>query len=211
MTVNNKYFNVKTAGITPSGIAYERPKITGQYIVHRTGDDGWHLANGTYDYPTPANPLYVQTLDTTASSNAWRILKHPNIFGNYNRITNLDGTTMSGSVDGAVIDHLTGLMWKYDPYTGIWDDAIDYAHTLTYNGHSDWRMPNINEALSICGQRSGTEVIWLSLNGSYAEIFYSSSTRWDSTTYMIGAIYTAYAFSNPKTTARKAYLCRTFA
>jgi hypothetical protein len=35
------------------------------------------------------------------------------------------------------------------PSTMIWDDAIDNCEALDYAGHTDWRLPNIKELMSI--------------------------------------------------------------
>jgi hypothetical protein len=61
--------------------------------------------------------------------------------------------------DGTVTDNLTGLMWSKDANldngTMTWNDAIDYANNLSLgsagcgNNHTDWRLPNIKELLSM--------------------------------------------------------------
>jgi hypothetical protein len=58
--------------------------------------------------------------------------------------------------DGTVIDLVTGLMWVKDPgqIAGFYDrmywyDAINNCENLDYAGWSDWRLPNINELMSI--------------------------------------------------------------
>jgi len=57
--------------------------------------------------------------------------------------------------DGTVVDMATGLMWVKDPQTAglgmtmYWYDAINACENLIYAGHDDWRMPNINELMSM--------------------------------------------------------------
>jgi len=57
--------------------------------------------------------------------------------------------------DGTVTDAVTGLTWVSDPMVAglgapmYWYDAIDACENLNFAGHSDWRLPNINELLSI--------------------------------------------------------------
>lgn len=57
--------------------------------------------------------------------------------------------------DGTVTDMATGLTWVSDiVLAGLdiemyWQDAIDACEALNFAGHSDWRMPNITELLSI--------------------------------------------------------------
>ena len=59
--------------------------------------------------------------------------------------------------DGTVMDLATGLMWVKDPYQigspfnnpMYWYDALNACENLEFAGWNDWRMPNINELLSI--------------------------------------------------------------
>lgn len=57
--------------------------------------------------------------------------------------------------DGTIIDTVTGLMWIKDPtQAGLgspmyWYDAIIACENLDFAGHNDWRLPNINELMSI--------------------------------------------------------------
>ena len=48
--------------------------------------------------------------------------------------------------DGTVTDNRTGLIWQQGetpPMT--WEDALKYARSTSLAGHSDWRLPKINE------------------------------------------------------------------
>jgi hypothetical protein len=63
--------------------------------------------------------------------------------------------TVSGD---CVTDNLTGLMWTKNanmPGSGVtWQGALDYVATTVNSGagtcgHSDWRLPNINELRSL--------------------------------------------------------------
>ena len=54
--------------------------------------------------------------------------------------------------DGTVTDETTGLMWMQsdDGLTRNWKDALAYCETMTASaplaaGHSDWRLPDVNE------------------------------------------------------------------
>lgn len=64
--------------------------------------------------------------------------------------------------DGTITDNATGLMWVQDPYQigGVWaaagnptsmtwNNAIDNCLALNYAGHTDWRLPNRIELISI--------------------------------------------------------------
>ena len=63
---------------------------------------------------------------------------------------------VTNKVAGAEIvirDNLTGLMWTKNANlpagTRSWSDAVTYCENLTYCGYSDWRLPNIMEAISL--------------------------------------------------------------
>jgi len=53
--------------------------------------------------------------------------------------------------DDTVTDNLTGLMWQQNTAPGSynWQQALSYCENLTLAGHSDWRLPTINELASI--------------------------------------------------------------
>ena len=60
--------------------------------------------------------------------------------------------------DGTITDRVTGLTWVKDPASipgGLfasplyWYDAIDACENLNYAGYDDWRLPNINELMSL--------------------------------------------------------------
>ncbi len=68
--------------------------------------------------------------------------------------------------DGTVSDTFTGLMWaKYHetqtngPYTVHWDTALARAEASTLAGHTDWRLPNIKELLTIVEVRCEDPVL----------------------------------------------------
>ncbi len=53
--------------------------------------------------------------------------------------------------NGTITDNLTTLIWQKTVYTDsiTWEQALTYADTLTLNGNTDWRLPNIKELESI--------------------------------------------------------------
>ena len=52
--------------------------------------------------------------------------------------------------DLIVKDTVSGLVWAAD-YNGAlyWTLALSYCNNLDYAGHTDWRLPNKNELLSL--------------------------------------------------------------
>jgi hypothetical protein len=70
----------------------------------------------------------------------------------------LDGRFVDNG-DGTVTDKCTNLMWQkatarpegseiYE-YKTSWESALKYAEALEFADHDDWRLPNINELVSI--------------------------------------------------------------
>ncbi len=106
--------------------------------------------------------------------------------------------------DGTVTDNLTGLMWMRNanhagsettpttideipppPVGGNmnWYIAIDYCNDLEWAGHTDWRLPNLLELLSLqhwgsANPTSGHGLFW------YVEFRY-----WSSTSYALNEAY----------------------
>lgn len=52
--------------------------------------------------------------------------------------------------DEIVTDSATGLIWQKGHASGKrWKEALEYCENLDYAGHTDWRLPNINELVSL--------------------------------------------------------------
>jgi hypothetical protein len=53
--------------------------------------------------------------------------------------------------DGTVTDRATGLVWmQADSGKGMdWTSALEYAESMEFAGHDDWRLPNAKELQSI--------------------------------------------------------------
>lgn len=117
-----------------------------------------------------------------------------------------DGTYKAGAVwpdprfvdrGNTVLDNLTGLEWVKAPHDltnnagrQVWNDAIDFCEALDFDGHTDWRIPNVRELESLvhCGVESLSN--WL--NGIFSGISGSSIYYyWSGTTY---ASVTGYAW-----------------
>ncbi|MCG8430980.1 MAG: DUF1566 domain-containing protein [Candidatus Omnitrophica bacterium] len=63
------------------------------------------------------------------------------------------GGRLVANGDGTVTDRSTGLMWVQNASAagvdGLWQEVVDECANLTHANHSDWRLPNIKEMLSI--------------------------------------------------------------
>jgi alpha-tubulin suppressor-like RCC1 family protein len=100
----------------------------------------------------------------------------------------------SGNHDGTVRDNLTGLIWSgdanplstrsVDSKTGVsWQKALDEIKRLNtekYLGHSDWRLPNLNELASLVHQGEADTSVWLNTEGFanvQPQLYWSSSSN----------------------------------
>ena len=96
-----------------------------------------------------------------------------------------------------VTDNLTGLMWTKNANmpggTRNWQGALDYvANTVNSGagtcGHSDWRLPNVNELESLVNAEQTNGADWLNGQG-FANV--QAYWYWSSSTL---ASYTYYAW-----------------
>ena len=84
--------------------------------------------------------------------------------------------TKSGDI---VRDNVSKLQWQDDAVgsTMTWESAIGLCEGLTLGGHSDWRLPNINELKSIADRSKVNPAIVTGFTNT------SSGNDWSSTTY----------------------------
>ena len=93
-------------------------------------------------------------------------------------------TPGTGAGTDCITDNLTGLMWARngslpDGKEKVWNYSIDYAYSLSLCGHSDWRLPNINELESLVNRGELFFMSWLMTQG-FTNV--RASTFWSSTT-----------------------------
>jgi hypothetical protein len=93
------------------------------------------------------------------------------------------------NADKTMTDNLTGLIWSNDSIIVYkdWQSALDYVKNLNsgtgYLGHTDWRLPNINELESLINKGESNNATWL--NGQGFSNVHTNSC-WSSTTYANG-------------------------
>jgi len=84
--------------------------------------------------------------------------------------------------NGIINDNVTGFVWQKEDDNAIrgWDTASAYCDNLTLGGYTDWRMPTINELMSIIDY-SGTG--GAAINSTYFPhtIHWSMSQYWSVT------------------------------
>ncbi|MEK6777346.1 MAG: DUF1566 domain-containing protein [bacterium] len=101
--------------------------------------------------------------------------------------------------DSTVTDNLTGLIWTQNagtPTVGSctggyknWQGSLDYVtclNNINYLGHSDWRLPNVNELESLINADEPNSATWLNVQGFtnvQSSYYWSSSSYADDTGY----------------------------
>jgi len=150
--------------IVPSGVLFKTIEPS-QYTSYRTGDEGWRVQNGWYNYTPPTNPKAIAELDFT-SPNFFNVLKNPlvvNGVSSTTRFVDVNGVQVFSAVNNAnlvVIDKLTGMMYSRATLPGVgWDLSIDNAlsYSITVNGiiYDDWYLISLKEIQSIIHQFAG--------------------------------------------------------
>lgn len=89
--------------------------------------------------------------------------------------------------DGTITDNATGLMWIKEPTTAPgdpfdnvmdWATSIDACNALSFAGHSDWRLPNVKELLSIVDySEDDPSIDGVTFPNTQPENYWSSTTR----------------------------------
>ncbi len=97
-------------------------------------------------------------------------------------VTADSSTAYSRSATGVVADHTTKLEWQdsYDDNDGKikqlrWRDAKQYCQAMLLDGHADWRLPEIDELMSIADNTQ----LELSIDSTFQMT--SSSGYWSAT------------------------------
>jgi len=102
--------------------------------------------------------------------------------------------------NGVVTDSKTTLEWQ-DDYSdngnnikfATWTDVIDYCESLSLNGHSDWRLPNKKELLSIVDYGTFNPSISSVFEMTTLDDYYWSSTTCAGYTRSAWLVYFRYS------------------
>lgn len=122
--------------------------------------DGWGLQEGTLE-PAPV----AKTGDSTDGDNG---IEWPD-------------PRFTDNGDETVTDNLTGLMWTKNATmaTKSWEEAKSYCENLSHASHNDWRMPNLNELLSLIDRSKSDPA--LSEGHPFSDV---QGIYWSSTAYL---------------------------
>jgi hypothetical protein len=148
--------------IVPSGVLFKTIEPS-QYTSYRTGDEGWRVQNGYFDYVLPTNPKAIAELDFTVGANFWYKLKNPlvvNGVSSTTRFVDFNGIQVFDSLDNCdlyLIDKLTGFAYQRGSFAAItnWDNNIDQAIASSINikgvTYDNIFVCSMNEYLSCFG------------------------------------------------------------
>ncbi len=150
------------------------------------GADGPPYISSFY-FPNTADEYFTATTDPSGSSRCATVTLKIGMMNYPGKTQSYAAMAVRGASsppqfhdngDGTVSDLSTGLMWQKNSVQGIsWQDGLAYCQGLQLGGHSDWRLPDVNELISLVDYAQSSP----SINGQY---FTNTSTHyWSSTTY----------------------------
>jgi len=145
----------------PSGVALQFP-IPSRGVSSNTGDVGWRVQNGWFDYVPPIYPTAYAELDYTLGVNCFYRLKNAlsvNSVSSTNRFVDLSGVqgwAPLNNLNAATLDKLTGLMWTRSNfgntnYSTTISNALSYSVTINGVVYSDWYTPSMYELVQFFG------------------------------------------------------------
>jgi hypothetical protein len=216
-------------GIVPAGVLFKWPTGS-QYTSFRTGDEGWRMQNGYFDYTPPVNPKTIAEIDSSIGQNGWLRLKNPLVVGGVSSVIRFVGINglqdwpATNNLDKITIDKLTGIgIYRIeadvDPVK-TWNNSIDgaLAHSVVVDGvtYSDFYLISLEEMLLMfyhkSEQASGhlEDIISVGAPDIYVKVG-STSESWTSTTVANSAGANAYSRGwNPEAYVRGAGKTATF-
>lgn len=163
--------------------------------VNITASGGANLIGNPISYVLTTSPAYLpQTGQTPESPISTSSLSgadgatYSGIAWAYNGNSALTPATRFQAVDGgcAIKDSLTGLVWLKDPSiiaASNWNDGLNTISTGTWCSKTagSWRMPNLNELLSIINYSSSSSATWLETQG-FTNLL-TNKSYWTSSTF----------------------------
>lgn len=190
------------------------PSIDTAYFPGQPAIEGY-WSSMTYS-GSPSNGWFADfgygTLSNTAKTNS-------------NKLRCVSGTpigyaaALSDNNDGTITDGVNNLLWQKCQMgqtfsgtctgtitTDTWQNALSYCNALTWAGRTDWRLPNINELLSIVDFTADTPAINLTYFPTTTVNNYLSSTTNASSPGGMAYVYFEQGIINnqPKSSAYEA-------
>lgn len=83
-------------------------------------------------------------------------------------------------VNKVVIDKTLNLMWQDDEsvtnVTKNWEEAVEYCHQLTYIGFHNWRLPNVEDLISLIDEMRSYPAINTQFKNVFLDWYWTNST-----------------------------------
>jgi hypothetical protein len=182
---NTLTIEVPSGGSSPSGIEFQFP-IPIQRTSYRTGDEGWRVQNGWYDYTPPAMPKVVAELDYTITNWADTLSSALIVNGvsSTNRFVDAFGAKIAGGAS-VVIDKLQGVAFTRSTinkanWNAAIDDALTFSVTVNSITFADWYCVGLNDILPTT--RMEASVGFAQLIDLSAQLFIFSNNVYTATT-----------------------------
>ncbi|MBF0536703.1 MAG: DUF1566 domain-containing protein [Nitrospirae bacterium] len=178
------------------------------FLKHSFGYYIWPVCTGSAPTPTPTpTPTPYQSAGTVNLPQTGQTTSYDSNNPQWDDGALRDGVAWPNprftvNSDSTVTDNLTGLVWTKDASTPTvgsctggqmtWQAALSYVvclNTASYLGHSDWRLPNVNELESLVND-GHSSTTWLNGRGFTGV----RTTYWSSTTYANSTSYAWYVY-----------------
>lgn len=156
MSKRDLYIKAKSPSNPQEGISYFDPNRAAHPIQsYADYDDGWRVLNNQFYVTNPEFPLYEQRLDPTDHTK----LMFPNIWGNYERYTRLDGSLTPPTAGVVVRDHLTKRDWvNINLLSTSWEQNLINAFS---NG---FFLPSREEFFSVRANNVTNAIVMMGVN-----------------------------------------------
>ena len=92
----------------------------------------------------------------------------------------LNAEFIRNDLKNIVVDTKTGLQWQdyLHPTRDNFSEAVNYCYTLNHGGYTDWRLPNINEYITLTDYNTHYPAVSREFAYIYASELYLSSTAY---------------------------------
>lgn len=147
-------YAVKGVYLANSTIIMQGDKFNLDYETEYTYNLSTIHGNFYYDFTTPGDPTSPEYVSEGLEMDLDADKMHTGQTASYGTGDDADNDGISKSFtdngDGTVTDGHTGLVWtKAVQGNMAWTDALDNCSGLNLAGHSDWRLPNRQEAFTM--------------------------------------------------------------
>ena len=105
-----------------------------------------------------------------------------------------------------VIDNLTGITWQNTFLNANWEYAINYCEELVLNSYSDWRLPNVNELVSIIDLNKNDPALSSKFSYLYNGFWSSTTDVWNQNLVHTVDLSIGYITTPPKTSIHN-FMC----